>query len=153
MYLYLAGPILGCTAGEANDWRSYVSEQLKPYGVICVSPLRCEPLIGEKYQMTYESDPRFGTSRAISGKNLFDVRNCDMTLANLPLPAPGRNQSYGTIMEIAWTHAGQKDTILVSDDPIIMNHPVIDIAVSWKLSKLDDAIDVVKGVMGVYSHG
>lgn len=153
MYLYLAGPILGCTVGEANDWRSYVAERLEPHGVICVSPLRCEPLIGEKYQMTYDADPRFGTSRAISGKNLFDVRNCDMTLANLPLPAPGRNQSYGTIMEIAWTFAYQKDTILVSDDPTVLKHPVIDIAVSWKLSNLDDAIDVVKGVMGVYAHG
>lgn len=153
MYLYLAGPILGCTKGEANDWRGFVTDKLKPYGITCVSPLRCEPLVGEKYQMTYEKDPRFGTARAISGKNLFDVRNCDMTLAYLPKPELPRHQSYGTIGEMFWTNGDHKDVILVSDDPEIMNHPVIDLVASWKLATLQEACEVAVGVMGVYANG
>ena len=84
-YVYLAGPILGCTHGEANDWRVKVAARLREHNITGVSPLRCEPLVGDRYSADYP-DPRFGTPRAISAKNKFDVHNCDITLAVLPKP-------------------------------------------------------------------
>ena len=52
-YIYLAGPIAGCTEEEATSWREYVCTVCYPHGIIGISPLRCEPL---KEGMTYTDD-------------------------------------------------------------------------------------------------
>lgn len=152
-HIYLAGPILGCTHGEANDWRKYVDKKLSYYAseLRGISPLRCEPLIGERYTAQYP-DPRFGVPRAIAAKNRFDVKNCDMTLAYLPKEM-GDSVSIGTIIECAWADAYGQQVILVSDHPKIVNHPVLDACVDWKLQTLDEGIEVIIGVLGGYVPG
>ena len=161
---YLAVPILGCNVGEANNWRIHVADKLKDFNIRGVSPLRCEPIIGEVYSAEYP-DPRFGVPRAIAAKNRFDVENCDMTLAVLPKPPEGRTQSFGTIIEIGWADRAGKQIILVTDDPSVIRHPVIDAACDWKFFPgMDDnhktmedcfqsAIDVLDGVLGGYIPG
>jgi len=151
-FVYLAGPIMGCTHGEANSWRHYVADKLADHGIIGISPLRCEPLQGERYSIDYP-DPRFGTPRAIAAKNRHDVSNCDLTLAYLPLPEHLKVQSYGTIIELAWANMAGKQTIMVSDDPYVMLHPVLDAVSNWKLATLDEAVDVCIGVLGGYTGG
>lgn len=150
-YVYLAGPILGCTGPEANDWRKAVASRLKDHDIIGISPLRCEPLVGERYSANYP-DPRFGTPRAIAAKNRFDVQNCDITLAYLP-EVMFNNISLGTVGEIFWADQAGKQVVLVSDHPKIVGHPVIDAAVDWKLTTMDEAIDVIVGVLGGYTGG
>lgn len=150
-FVYLAGPIMGCTQGEANDWRHEVDAKLKEHGIIGISPLRCEPLVGERYSAG-TADPRFGTARAISAKNKFDVMNSDITLAYLPVEM-GDSISLGTVGEIFWADMAGKQVILVSDHPKILMHPVIDAAVDWRLGTLEEAIDVCIGVLGGYTGG
>lgn len=149
-FVYLAGPILGCTEGEANDWRKYVHKRIGPSGIIGISPLRCEPIHGERYTAAYP-DPRFGVPRAIAAKNKFDVLNSDMTLAYLPKEMP--RISLGTLGEVFWANMANKQVILVSDHPEIVGHPVIDAAVNWKLTTLDEACEVIIGVLGGYVGG
>lgn len=151
-YVYLGGPILGCNRGEANDWRHNVADQLSQSSIVGISPLRCEPLHGETYQVSTE-DPRFGTARAIASKNLFDVTKCDMVLIYLPAPPPGRHQSFGSLIELAWAKALGKQTILVSDDPDILLHPVVNACAGWVLTTLDEAVDVIVGILGGYAGG
>lgn len=148
--VYLAGPIDGQTFGEANDWRKYVHDKLLPYGIIGVSPLRCEPLPEnkERYSAGYTC-PKFGTAKAIGSKNIHDVRNTDMSLCFLP--GPRETISLGTICELAGAHFINKQTIIVSDDPYIHSHPVIDAMSGWKLRNFDDAIEVIIGVLGGYT--
>lgn len=150
--VYLAGPIMGCTKTEANDWRLDFAQQLANHDIRGVSPLRCEPLIGTRYTMQY-ADPKFGTARVIGAKNMFDVRQCDMTLAYIPKPLPGRIHSLGTVSELAWAKWEGKPTILVSDDPYILEHPVLGANAGWLLDNLDDAMEVIVGVLGGYTIG
>lgn len=150
-FVYLAGPITDCSKYEANDWRNYVSNELNGYGITAISPLRCEPLNGDKYGPTV--DPKFGTARAIGSKNLFDVRTCDMVLAYLPTPSQGRHQSWGTIIELAWAFSLGKPAILVTDDLQVMAHPVIDACAGWMLESLDDGIETLIGILGGYVRG
>lgn len=145
--VYLAGPILGRTAAEANNWRAAFSTELVRYGIVGVSPLRCEPLIGDRYDLNYP-DPRFGTPRAISSKNRLDVKMCDMTLAYMPHDYP---LSKGTLGELFWADAYEKPTILVTKDKSLSEHPVIQAASDWILESLDDALDVISGVLAIYS--
>jgi nucleoside 2-deoxyribosyltransferase len=152
-FVYLAGPILGCTKGEANDWRRYVDKQFRAQspGIVGISPLRCEPLIGERYNTDY-LDPRFGTSEAIAAKNMHDVQNCDIVLAYMPKEM-GPNISLGTVCEIAWARAWDKQIILVTDHPKILAHPVINACRNWRLDTLDEAVEVCIGVFGGYVDG
>ena len=163
--VYLAGPILGQTHEEANDWRTAVAAQLADHGIVAISPLRCEPLIGPRYSAGYPC-PKFGTARAIGSKNFFDVRTCDMTLAYLPrLFEPGAYQSHtvedmrrlqlppsiGTIIELAWAMAFDKPAVVVSDNPLVATHPVIDACAGWLVEDLQDGVDILVGVLGDYA--
>ncbi len=144
---------MGRTASEANDWRHIVAQQLARDDIRGVSPLRCEPLIGEVYSMQYV-DPKFGTARAIAAKNMFDVLHCDMTLAYLPRLIHAESPySLGTVCELAWAKMAQKPTILVSDDPYILEHPVLGANAGWLLDNMEDAIEVIVGVLGGYTIG
>ena len=148
--IYLAGSIAGCDKGEANDWRNTVSAALAQHGIVGVSPLRCEPIHGERYGVSYE-DPRFGTARAISSKNFLDVQRCAATLCYMPKDLNERRLSVGTVIELAWAHALRKPTILVTDYPFLLEHPVVNANASWVLATLPEAVDVIVGVFGVYA--
>ena len=150
--VYLAGPIMGCSQAEANDWRIAVATQLDAADIRGVSPLRCEPLTVERYP-PQNSDPKFGTARAIGSKNVFDVRRCDLTLAFFPAFANEMRPSYGTVIEIAWAHILGKPVVVVSDDPFILEHPVINACAGWILPNLDEAIELIIGVLGGYTIG
>lgn len=149
--IYLAGPIAGCDIKEANDWRHDLSYLLGQHGIRGVSPLRCEPLIGERYSVGYE-DPRFGTPRAIASKNFMDVQMCDMTLCYFPKDLNVRRLSIGSVIELAWAHSLRKPTILVSDYEFLTEHPVVQANASWILKTLPEAVDVIVGVLGVYAE-
>lgn len=120
------------------------------YNIRGISPLRCEPLIGERYTSS-SPDPKFGTARAIASKNLNDVRMCDLTLAYLPRELNERKPSYGTICEIAWAYAIGKSVILVSDDPAIVEHPVIQANAGWIVDNLADGLEIAVGILGDYA--
>jgi nucleoside 2-deoxyribosyltransferase len=81
------------------------------------------------------------------------VKNCDMVLAYLPLPPAGRDQSWGTLMEIAWARALDKQVILVTDDPRVVAHPVVNACAGWVLPHLDDGVEVAVGILGGYVGG
>lgn len=149
--MYLAGPVIGHTREAANDWRNYVIEQLKEYNIMGISPLRCEPPPdGVKYPLHYP-DARFGTMRAIASKNVFDVRACDAILAYLPKKYTDINPVYGSVCELAWGHIIGKPTILVTDDPYIKEHPVINANAGWVLDTLDQGIEVATGILADYA--
>jgi len=153
-FIYLAGPIAGCDKGEANDWRNNVCERLVD-GIIGISPLRCEPLIKERYDEAKDfvdgsgqyKDKRFGTPAAIQGKNWLDTKSCDLILAYLP------KVSVGTIMEIAWGIALDKPIILVCSDAGIINHPLISENINWVFDNFDDALDTIHGLFQDYVNG
>ena len=141
--VYLAGPISGCTREEANYWRDQCAKVLADHGIDGRSPLRCEPLIGERYEPN-NPDPRFGTARAIASKNLFDVQTCDFTLAYMPKHLPF---SKGTLVELAWAKALNKPTILVTDDPGTSGNPVVQACAGWIVTTLEEAMDILIGVL------
>jgi|CXWL01.1.fsa_nt_gi nucleoside 2-deoxyribosyltransferase len=165
-FIYLAGPILGCNRAQANDWRIDVAMKLKEHGIVGISPLRCEPLVGERYGFGND-DPRFGTPEAIQSKNFMDVQRCDFTLAYLPTPQylgwMGQNgaagssvyadQSWGTISELAWAFALSKPRCLVSDHAKVLKHPVLRAQAGWVLPDLDHAVDLIVGLFAGYAGG
>src|SRR5579872_4741790 len=82
--LYLAGPINGCSDGEANDWRSEVKERLGDIYEF-LDPMRHD-------YRGLEMDP--GIAEKIVFNDMQDIFSSDVILANCPKP------SVGTSMEI-----------------------------------------------------
>ena len=148
--VYLAGPIVNCDSAEANDWRKDMILKLERFGLRGISPLRCEPAVNGRYDLGYPDD-RFGTARAIASKNMFDVRQCWLTLAYVPRELSSRTPPYGTISELAWARAYDKPTILVTDDDFIRGHPVINANASWLLRSLKEAEEVIVGLLSDYA--
>ncbi len=157
-YVYLAGPILGCTEGQAKHWRRYVDDKLTlacERSIVGISPLRCEPLVGDLYDGEYH-DKKFGSYRAIASKNFYDLQVCDFVLIYLPRtqdPTRDKEVSVGTIWELGIAFAMRKPIIVVSDNPHVMNHPDVKFSANWLLDNLDDAVDVLVGIMGGYVGG
>jgi nucleoside 2-deoxyribosyltransferase len=150
--IYLAGPITGCTEGQANDWRTDFAARLESIRIRGISPLRCEPLHGPVYGSTY-NDSRFGTAKAISSKNLMDLRRCDLTLAYFPYAETARVPSIGTILEIGAAHENGKPIIVVSEHPKTSDHPVLNAFAGWMLSDLNEAFETIQGLFGEYTRG
>lgn len=175
--LYLAGPIYGCTEGEAKDWRAWVVEQL-PF-MRCISPLRCEPMVGKTYDLHYE-DLCFGHPKSILAKNFLDQQTCNMTLAYFPTPPEiaeldkiaegicvshpefsealkrinkkGIQRSIGTIGEVSWCYATRKPCIVVSHDALITHHPFTRLQPDWPvLPDLTHAMRLIRGIWRDYA--
>ena len=58
---------------------------------------------------------------------------------------------FRSVIELAWAKALGKPTILVSTHSLIMDHPVIDACANWKLETLQDALDTIIGLFGIYT--
>ena len=149
-YIYLAGPIAGCTQEEATEWRDDVQKSL-PHGIIGISPLRCEPLKeGMRFTEDGATEKMWSDPRAIATKNWLDTESCDLVLAYLPKELNDRRPSYGTTIEIGWAIGLRKPLIVVSDDVQYMEHPLIRCNASWRLDNLPDAVEVITGLFGDY---
>jgi len=181
-FIYLAGPIFGCTEGEAKDWRKHVAAELEEHCITGVSRLRCEPLVGARYDLAYD-DPCFGQPKSILAKNFLDLRRCALTLAYFPAPTEhaelqeialrleqngergdgdtlrriarkSPQRSIGTIGELSWAYALNKPCVVVTDDPLIKHHPFTAVQPSWPvLDNLDDALRLIVGIFGAYAGG
>lgn len=156
IFVYLAGPITGCTDGEANDWRTSMALKLRGEwradpSIIGVSPLRCEPIVGDRYAPEYD-DNQFGHPQVIAAKNREDVRRCDVTFAYLPGANP---PSVGTLQEIGWAAGMGKPVILVTDNDYVRNNAVIKATVPWRFTEAEDgfrkSVEVIKGIFSVYT--
>ena len=159
IYVYLAGPISGCNVGEANDWREEMIDLLEAapkdmlwnHGFKGVSPLRCEPIVGERYAPEYD-DNKFGHPQVIAAKNKEDVRRCDVTFAYFPAEQPA---SVGTLQEIGWASGLGKPIILVTDNDYVRENAVIKATVPWRFTEaeggFEKAVEVIEGIFGVYS--
>lgn len=115
--IYLAGAIFGATGAEANDWRSDMTFRLSMKGIGCISPLRCEPIVGERYDTQYD-DPCFGTGKAIVSKNFLDVQRCDFVLVYMPKPLAVDELAavIERLQKIAHHHPGLSDGYGLGDD-------------------------------------
>lgn len=152
-FVYLAGPITYRTESEATDWRPMVT-QLFHKNIIGISPLRGEPTLDvrgddDRYNIQGK-DKKFTTPKAIAAKNHYDTHNCDAVLAFLPKEYNDQHPSYGTIFELGWATGIQTPTILVTDDPSLHDHPLIEAKVNWVLPTFQEAADVINTLFDDY---
>lgn len=149
-YVYLAGPIAGCTEGEAKDWRRFVCDELRGSGIVGISPLRFEKT-GE--DGTYPLHYNATVIKEFKAKNFLDIASCDLLLAFMPKEAGDKKPSYSTVIEMSRAHREGKPIILVSDDPQALRSTLIRAISGWVLSDLSEALKLIHGLFDDYVGG
>lgn len=150
--VYLAGPITGMTEKDARDWRVDPLAKLAAMGMRGIDPLRSEPPdVSGVYGGTY-ADLKFGTSKAIASKNIIDVKSADIVLCYMPQHLSPTWPSVGTLAELFMAHAWGIPTVVVTDEPRLAKHPLVQHAASWMLPSLDDALELIDGLFGAYAE-
>ncbi len=160
-YVYLAGPIAGCSYKEATNWREAVVEDFAP-GIVGVSPMRLRDfvpgLLGNRGIRQHNEIAEYdflvsGETHAIATRDFFDVSHADMVLAYLPKELNERYRSWGTSIEIGWSIAQRVPVVVVSTDKSLTEHPLVRGHVGWIVPDLGMAAAVVNSVLGAYVPG
>jgi hypothetical protein len=80
----------------------------------------------------------------------MDVQMCDITLCYDPSMTK-EDVSFGTLVELVVASQLGKPTILVTTNPALLSHPLVTVHAGWILSTLDEAVDLIVGLLGDYS--
>lgn len=159
-FVYLAGPIAGCSFKEATNWREAVAGDFAP-GIVGISPMRCKEWckrvrkitsIKQYERITDEGEYLVsGESHAICARDRNDIlRLSDMLFVYLPKVLNDRRHSWGTGHEMGLADGARVPIVLVTDDKQLATHPLIRESVGWIVPTLELGIVVVNSVLEVY---
>ncbi len=147
--VYLAGPILGKTYEDCRyGWRQEVALGMHS-GITVLSPMRHEGHLSE-HTGTIEDDVIdnathfFAGSKIIFAKDVLDIRNCDIVLANF---LGATRPSLGTVSEIGMAYVMGKTIITVMETDNIHRHPFVVEPSALVLDNLDDAITAINSLL------
>lgn len=142
MKVYLAGPITGLTYAQGQDWREYIAQKLKSFGIGGFSPLRGKDYLKGEGALSgsYEQHPP-STQKGLNGRDRNDVMTADAVIINL---LGAIKISIGTMIEIGWADAYRKPVILVMEAGNPHDHPMVKENCVYQVSTLEDAVKLTK---------
>ena len=144
MYVYLAGPISGCSYGGATDWREAVKRELANRGIMGVSPMRGkhyllqETSIGDSY-----ANEVLSCQKGITARDRWDCQRCDLVLANF---IGAQRVSIGTVMELGWADAARRPIIVAMEEGNVHDHAMVREVAGFIVPTLEQAVQVVKAI-------
>lgn len=118
MKVYLAGPITGLDYRGATDWREsftfFMNQVREAEHIECKSPMRLKEHLSNVKEFVgtgYDDTPdKIMDSRAVVGRDVWDVRTADVVLINL---TGADRVSIGTMCELGFAAALNKMIITV----------------------------------------
>lgn len=114
MRIYMAGPITGLSYKGATDWREAFRNHLLFDGrgdITCLSPMRLKEHLAHVDSLEATGyDDEVLDSRAVVGRDVWDVRSADVILVNL---AGAERISIGTMCELGFAAALNKMIVTI----------------------------------------
>lgn len=133
-FVYLSGPMGGCSYTEMTDWRKYAEERLNNEQIQCLLPTRS---ITEKVWPTE-------TDKWVNRRDYFDCTRAQCLLVNFK---DMKTVSIGTVMEIAWAYQKQIPVIAICNEKGPQTHPMLKDSITQEVSTLDAGIAFVKELL------
>jgi hypothetical protein len=144
--VYLAGPITGCTYTGCTDWRTHVSDLLALADITALDPMRGKQFLTDETSVGNNYQHPLGTPRGIMTRDHWDCTRCNVLLVNL---LGATRVSIGTVMEIAWAWDSSIPVVVVMEsEGNPHDHAMIQEATGFRVSTLDEAVDVVVALLG-----
>jgi len=140
--MYLAGGITGYTYNEAVDWRNLFASMIPD--VECLSPMRGKAFLESEGILGACGQHPLTMERGIFIRDTFDVRRCDLFLANF---LNSTVASIGTIFEIALAFELNKPIIIIMEEKNVHHHPFINEACSFEVGTFGEAAEIVKNIL------
>ena len=144
--VYLAGPITGCTYAGCTDWRKHLANLFAIAAITALDPMRGKKFLANETSVGNNYQHPLGTPRGIMTRDHWDCTRCDVLLVNL---LGATRVSIGTVMEIAWAwDNGIPVVVVMESDGNPHDHAMIQEATGFRVSTLDEAVDVVRALLG-----
>jgi nucleoside 2-deoxyribosyltransferase len=138
--VYLIGPITGLSYKECTDWREYARKVLAKRRILGISPLRGKPYLRGKRKILPAYPMPLSTAKGITTRARFDVRRCDLLLANL---LEAEEISRGTLIEYGWADALGKPIITVMEkEGNPHDHPVVRELSGYVVNTLESGLAI-----------
>ena len=139
--VYLAGPISGLSYDEAVERRRAAARRLAELGHVTVSPMRGKEHLRRVRKLRPEGYRHpASTAHAIVERDSWDVKRCDVLLADL---TGARIVSIGTVAEIAWGWLLHKYVIVVMEQENVHRHAFIEQCASLVCETTDEAVEAI----------
>lgn len=155
--VYLAGPIAGLSYEGATEWRTAAADMLEVVsyggltGVKTLSPLRAKDYLPKDKPLTNEDIDKYAaisvlsSPRGIMCRDHNDATTCDVMLIYL---FGAKKISVGTVMELAWAYQNRTPVVCVMEAGNVHEHPMVAEAIDFRVDTLDEAVKVVKSILG-----
>lgn len=148
--VYLYGPITGLSFAGAQDWRTWMAEQLAPHGIQAISPLRFKDYLANLQSISghgreYAEMGVLSTPSGVLARDKFDVLRVDMLAGNF---LSTDRVSIGSMFEQAWAHQAHKPVaVAVPPDGHPHDHMFFNQTVDFRVGTLEALRDVVLAVL------
>lgn len=136
--LYLCGKIRNIDYDTGTQWRDYVTRELREGGVETLDPMRNKESLAGAASMPREGDDLFRQPRNVFARDVWDVRQCDILLADLRW-----GNGRFTMFEIGMAYGLGKPVILVTDNPERDDSICLTFGATAVFDNLNDAIDMI----------
>lgn len=133
-FIYLSGPMGGCSFKEMTDWRAYATSKLDSESVKCISPTR---------SFTQEVIPK-ETDKWINRRDYNDCVRSQCLLVNFK---GMKHLSIGTVMEIAWAYQKQIPIVCICELDGPQAHPMLKDSITHEVTTIDEGIAAVKELL------
>jgi len=141
MRIYLAGFINGNKIEECVSWRRNIREFYNnykgaKYPIEWLDPCNGYELANIDAQGLTSNLP----ANMIVDKDFLSVNNSDLVIANMNTFGEER-PPIGTICEITWAKFLRKPVIMISDNPLYINHPFLKDFTSVIVPTVEELLD------------
>ena len=134
--LYLSGPMNNYPKEKQLYWRQVLHQACRNISINTYSPMRSSAVL-----------PPFlySTNASIMERDLYDVRQCDMIVANL---LDAKSISMGTMIELGVAYGLRKPIILIRqpDDKVHTSEMLHEMS-AFEVTNLIDAFKVVASML------
>lgn len=149
--IYMSCPMSGLTADEASAWIAAAREIIDPRASL-LSPIRKERCENPSHAFgNFPSSSMFGSDRAITASDRFDVMRSDMVICNL---LHAKKVSIGAMIELGWADMGRKPIITILprrgleiNGLPVHDHPMVRDISSWVVHSIEEAAQIVNTVL------
>lgn len=133
-FVYLSGPMGGCSFEEMASWRQFVRTRLDSNTLRCIDPTR---------SFTPTTVP-YETDKWINRRDYSDCVRSQCVLVNF---LGMKHLSIGTVMEIAWAYQKQIPVVCVCDFDGPQKHPMLRDSIIHEVRTLEEGVAAVKELL------